>query len=388
MNKKIIWIIAVIIIAIAGLILPKLIIHDAQLEVEDIACAKRDAHWLFGAPFDRLVIIKMSVVGKEGNVIYVNAYTFGGLKYAEAEVVCDNEARVVWRRWFRNPEVVCTMEAKICPDGSSVGRIGPNCEFAKCPFGNDQVGKSITDYLLTQKYFSWKTTTDSRNFCVIENLNPTEEGLFPLYVWTRCGEFILQNGKLKELSGLSVPAKINYPNELSFYDLNKFSYEVPRDGLLSSKDIKTIFPLNVQRQIADFDSKNINSRIEAIAVDWFRTENSNKEICADLCGDGICQELVCMAIGCPCSETPETCPSDCKQTSYIFDKSKFCPDYGDCNDYGLESRKCSKIGDCAASCTYGCVSKKWMEGKIDCEAIWENFECECIDDICQRKFQP
>lgn len=27
----------------------------------------------------------------------------------------------------------CTMEAKICPDGSSVGRSGPNCEFAACP---------------------------------------------------------------------------------------------------------------------------------------------------------------------------------------------------------------------------------------------------------------
>jgi len=30
-------------------------------------------------------------------------------------------------------EVACTMEAKICPDGSSVGRTGPNCEFAPCP---------------------------------------------------------------------------------------------------------------------------------------------------------------------------------------------------------------------------------------------------------------
>jgi len=25
------------------------------------------------------------------------------------------------------------MEAKLCPDGSSVGRSGPNCEFAPCP---------------------------------------------------------------------------------------------------------------------------------------------------------------------------------------------------------------------------------------------------------------
>jgi hypothetical protein len=27
----------------------------------------------------------------------------------------------------------CTLEAKVCPDGSAVGRTGPNCQFAKCP---------------------------------------------------------------------------------------------------------------------------------------------------------------------------------------------------------------------------------------------------------------
>ena len=30
-------------------------------------------------------------------------------------------------------DVMCTQEAKQCPDGSYVGRTGPNCEFAKCP---------------------------------------------------------------------------------------------------------------------------------------------------------------------------------------------------------------------------------------------------------------
>jgi hypothetical protein len=29
--------------------------------------------------------------------------------------------------------VVCTMEAKLCSDGSYVGRTGPNCEFSPCP---------------------------------------------------------------------------------------------------------------------------------------------------------------------------------------------------------------------------------------------------------------
>ena len=36
------------------------------------------------------------------------------------------------------------------------------------------------------------------------------------------------------------------------------------------------------------------------------------EICEDMCGDGICQEIVCMAIGCPCAETAESCPEDCE----------------------------------------------------------------------------
>lgn len=27
----------------------------------------------------------------------------------------------------------CTLEAKLCPDGSAVGRTGPNCEFTPCP---------------------------------------------------------------------------------------------------------------------------------------------------------------------------------------------------------------------------------------------------------------
>jgi len=37
-------------------------------------------------------------------------------------------------------QIACTMEAKLCPDGSAVGRTGPNCEFAPCP-GESDVGQ-------------------------------------------------------------------------------------------------------------------------------------------------------------------------------------------------------------------------------------------------------
>jgi len=42
----------------------------------------------------------------------------------------------VYLLYFRNPsgtQTQCTLEAKQCPDGSSVGRMGPSCQFAACP---------------------------------------------------------------------------------------------------------------------------------------------------------------------------------------------------------------------------------------------------------------
>lgn len=53
-------------------------------------------------------------------------------------------AALVWTMWgsfqawrtevFGEPEpVACTLEAKLCPDGSFVGRTGPTCTFEPCP---------------------------------------------------------------------------------------------------------------------------------------------------------------------------------------------------------------------------------------------------------------
>jgi hypothetical protein len=36
----------------------------------------------------------------------------------------------------KQTRIACTMDAKLCPDGSYVGRTGPNCEFAVCPGGS------------------------------------------------------------------------------------------------------------------------------------------------------------------------------------------------------------------------------------------------------------
>ncbi len=40
--------------------------------------------------------------------------------------------------------VACTLEAKICPDGSSVGRVPPDCEFAPCPITSQENNRKRT----------------------------------------------------------------------------------------------------------------------------------------------------------------------------------------------------------------------------------------------------
>lgn len=147
-------------------------------------------------------------------------------------------------------------------------------------FGNDQIERAISNYLLTEKNFSWKNRDDSYNFCTIENLKPDKE-LFPLYVWAYCGEYIIEDGKLKTVSGSSGPAKIDYPNELSYYDLSKFSYEVPGDGSSYSKDIKTIFPEDVQQRIFEHDVEDLITKAENYAFANISNWNDIKRAIAD-----------------------------------------------------------------------------------------------------------
>lgn len=54
-------------------------------------------------------------------------------------------------KFFNQPEqIACTEEAKLCPDGSAVGRTGPNCEFAPCQHNN--VSIEIPKHIVTGFY--------------------------------------------------------------------------------------------------------------------------------------------------------------------------------------------------------------------------------------------
>ncbi len=52
-----------------------------------------------------------------------------------------------------NPEpVACTADARVCPDGASVGRTGPNCTFAACPPPNVELGSIQVSFAVPPGY--------------------------------------------------------------------------------------------------------------------------------------------------------------------------------------------------------------------------------------------
>lgn len=57
---------------------------------------------------------------------------------------------------FTPKEIACTMEAKQCPDGSYVGRTGPNCEFAECPSATSGGTADWLTYTNTDGKYSFK----------------------------------------------------------------------------------------------------------------------------------------------------------------------------------------------------------------------------------------
>lgn len=161
--------------------------------------------------------------------------------------------------------VFCTMDAKLCPDGSYVGRVAPACQFAPCPegeiefssnFSNEHIEKSINLYMKSRDDFSWYTNPESFNFCSTANLDKENE-LFPFYIWSYCAEYILEDNNIKELNSKSLPLKIDYPNEMSFYNTRLFSSESSVEGDLESDDFNIIFPEEIRQKISEFEDSSL-----------------------------------------------------------------------------------------------------------------------------------
>lgn len=83
----------------------------------------------------------------------------------------------------------CTEEAKICPDGSTVGRTGPNCEFAACSPINSLLSETEARTLAEESCIKGGEALEngiyndsSKTWWYEANLNSVREGCVPACV--------------------------------------------------------------------------------------------------------------------------------------------------------------------------------------------------------------
>ncbi len=102
---------------------------DGLIIAQGIATAKSE--WMTSefVPFEANLIFKVdkNAYSNKGTLILRKDNPSGLPEHDDAL-----EIPVVFDRVAGSP-TACTQEAKQCPDGSYVGRTGPNCEFGLCP---------------------------------------------------------------------------------------------------------------------------------------------------------------------------------------------------------------------------------------------------------------
>ena len=250
-------IITLIVLICIGVVWSIFLIQDAKgVPMEKNNYAKNVTKQILNNPLERLLVFKTVVTGMEGDVITTESYVLGLIDYATVDVIYDKGAVVTWRKWFGDYEKVDTINFRTERPDEEILNAREAVTFSR----ND----AVIDYIKTQNDFVWLTEDDGQKFCVYENLNP-ENVLFPMYLWVRCSEYVVRDGELEEASGSYIPAKIDYPNELSYYDITKFSHTIPGSGSDYGKDIQKIFPKNVQVNLSNHNIELLNSQLEELA---------------------------------------------------------------------------------------------------------------------------
>lgn len=94
-----------------------------------------------------------------------------------------------------------------------------------------------------------------------------------------------------------------------------------------------------------------------------KIEPTDHSVCKDTCGNGKCDEIVCMGSGCPCAETATSCPADCSHKPAQTDKAciNMCGN-GNCESY----IRCIQAKDCPCeetpqSCPKDCNDNNFIQ---------------------------
>lgn len=126
-------------------------------------------------------------------------------------------------------EVACTLEAKICPDGSTVGRVGPSCEFEACPSGTVESTSQWQTATNTEAEVSFRYPETLPTFYIEAVDWPPQVQVLPeMFVCEEAGEVTDRAGKTESrtIDGTSFcVTTITEGAAGSVYDQYAYAYE-------------------------------------------------------------------------------------------------------------------------------------------------------------------
>lgn len=129
----------------------------------------------------------------------------------------------------------------------------------------DEIYLSIRNYLTEKgdneyKHHDGEKTFVSMRVYLLEETK--KDSLYYVYAWVMDSKYYLENNKLKESSGSSIPYKFNVEKINDEYTVTDF--RIPRDGSYYKEDMKNIFPISVR---LDMEKCQIDGTIEKLKME-------------------------------------------------------------------------------------------------------------------------
>lgn len=126
-----------------------------------------------------------------------------------------------------------------------------------------KIENAIKDYLIledekNQHYDNEKSFVAMRTYLLKEK----SKSNYYVYAWVLQKKYYLEDGKVKEDSGSSIPYKFEVVKTDNTYEVR--DYDIPRDGSYYARDMKHIFPNSV---LKDMDNIHTNGDIERLGLD-------------------------------------------------------------------------------------------------------------------------
>ena len=145
--------------------------------------------------------------------------------------------------WQDNTVVACSTEAKVCPDGSAVGRSGKDCSFAPCQGGAEPlVGAPVADSFPAEREFAGEpaainfgANTDAQAFRTLltraASTGPNFAGAYTVATWgcgTSCQMSAIIDASTGAIVAYGIPSSsgVAYTKESRLLTINPYDAAV------------------------------------------------------------------------------------------------------------------------------------------------------------------